>query len=153
MRTSLRLAMHRIRRRALYLPKSWTGNEECRAQAAVPDESGFATKPHLAQQMIERALDAGAPAAWAAGDEVYGDNPKLRAALEARQLGYVLANAARRRSRRRVAAMGYGTALDSGTGLRPSHPVARQLLRRGCSCVSGRPRGVLGGRPASPVWR
>ncbi|EXU63786.1 hypothetical protein Z951_34145 [Streptomyces sp. PRh5] len=77
--------------RALYLPKSWTGNEERRAQAAVPDETGFATKPQLAQQMIERALDAKAPAAWAAGDEVYGDNPKLRAALEARQLGYVLA--------------------------------------------------------------
>jgi SRSO17 transposase len=40
---------------------------------------------------FERALDAGAPAAWAAGDEVYGDNPKLRTALEERGLGYVLA--------------------------------------------------------------
>jgi SRSO17 transposase len=77
--------------RALYLPKSWTGDENRRQEAAVPDELGFATKPQLAQQMIERALDAGAPAAWAAGDEVYGDNPKLRAALEARGLGYVLA--------------------------------------------------------------
>jgi SRSO17 transposase len=77
--------------RALYLPKSWTGDENRRQEAAVPDELRFATKPQLAQQMIERALDAGAPAAWAAGDEVYGDNPKLRAALEARGLGYVLA--------------------------------------------------------------
>jgi SRSO17 transposase len=77
--------------RALYLPKSWTGDRDRCEQAAVPDEVGFATKPQLAQQMIERALDAGAPAAWAAGDEVYGDNPKLRAALEKRGLGYVLA--------------------------------------------------------------
>lgn len=77
--------------RALYLPKSWTRDEDRRQEAAVPDELSFATKPQLAQQMIERALDAGAPAAWAAGDEVYGDNPKLRAALEARGLGYVLA--------------------------------------------------------------
>jgi SRSO17 transposase len=41
--------------------------------------------------MIERALDSEVPAAWAAGDEVYGDNPHLRAALEKRQLGCVLA--------------------------------------------------------------
>lgn len=77
--------------RALYLPKSWTGDIERREQAAVPDEVCFATKPQLAQQMIERAPDAGTLAAWAAGDEVYGDNPKLRAALETRELGYVLA--------------------------------------------------------------
>jgi SRSO17 transposase len=77
--------------RALYLPKSWTGDRNRCEQAAVPDEVSFATKPQLAQQMIERALDAGAPASWAAGDEVYGDNPKLRAALEKRGLGYVLA--------------------------------------------------------------
>ncbi len=37
--------------------------------------------------MIIRALDAGVPAAWVAGDEVYGANPKLRAALEARGIG------------------------------------------------------------------
>ncbi|GAA2398296.1 hypothetical protein GCM10010378_45950 [Streptomyces viridochromogenes] len=45
--------------RALYLPKSWTGDRDRCEQAAVPDEVGFATKPQLAQQMIERALDAG----------------------------------------------------------------------------------------------
>jgi hypothetical protein len=37
--------------------------------------------------MICRALDAGVPAAWATGDEVYGANPGLRAELEARQIG------------------------------------------------------------------
>lgn len=77
--------------RALYLPKSWTSDPERCQQAAVPKDLLFATKPQLALQMIERALDAGVPTAWAAGDEVYGDNPKLRAALERRQLGYVLA--------------------------------------------------------------
>jgi SRSO17 transposase len=41
--------------------------------------------------MIIRALDAGVPVAWVAGDEVYGANPGLRAALEARGIGYVLA--------------------------------------------------------------
>ncbi|MGW0963845.1 IS701 family transposase [Streptomyces gelaticus] len=77
--------------RSLYLPRSWSSDPERCRRAAVPEEIGFATKPQLAQQMIERALDSEVPAAWAAGDEVYGDNPHLRAALEKRQLGYVLA--------------------------------------------------------------
>jgi hypothetical protein len=41
--------------------------------------------------MIARFLDAGHHALWVAGDEVYGGNPKLRAALEERGTGYVLA--------------------------------------------------------------
>src|SRR5690242_4281318 len=42
--------------------------------------------------MLERALDAGAPCAWVAGDSVYGADRALRRAIEARGgLGYVLA--------------------------------------------------------------
>ncbi len=41
--------------------------------------------------MIERFLDAGHPVGWVTGDEVYGGNPKLRAVLEERGIGYVLA--------------------------------------------------------------
>jgi len=41
--------------------------------------------------MITRFLEAGHHAPWVAGDEVYGGNPKLRAALEERGTGYVLA--------------------------------------------------------------
>jgi len=51
----------------------------------------FATKPALARRMIGRALDGGTPAGWATGDEVYGADPGLRAELEKRQVGYVLA--------------------------------------------------------------
>lgn len=40
--------------------------------------------------MIGRFLDAGHRVGWVAADEVYGGNPKLRAALEERQVGYVL---------------------------------------------------------------
>jgi SRSO17 transposase len=39
------------------------------------------------------------PAAWVTGDEVYGANPGLRAELEARQIGYVLAVACDHRVR------------------------------------------------------
>jgi SRSO17 transposase len=77
--------------RALYLPKSWTTDiERCRA-AGVPDDIKFATKPALARQMITRALDAGVPAEWVTGDEVYGSDSKLRAGLHERGIGYVLA--------------------------------------------------------------
>ena len=44
--------------------------------------------------MIARALDAGTPASRAAADEVYGADPGLRAGLETRRIGYVLAVAA-----------------------------------------------------------
>jgi SRSO17 transposase len=76
--------------RALYLPKTWTEDEQrCRA-AGVPDEVEFATKPALAGDMLTRAVEAGVPAGWVAGDEVYGGNPALRANIRALGLGYVL---------------------------------------------------------------
>jgi SRSO17 transposase len=82
---------HALIDRELYLPKSWTADPaRCRA-AGIPDSTAFATKPMLARRMIARALDAGTPAAWVAGDEVYGADPGLRADLETRQVGYVLA--------------------------------------------------------------
>jgi SRSO17 transposase len=77
--------------RSLYLPKSWSEDPDRRAAAGVPEDVRFATKPALAARMIDRALDAGAPAAWVTGDEVYGADPGLRRALVKRRHGYVLA--------------------------------------------------------------
>jgi len=90
---------HGVIDRELYLPRSWTDDPERLQAAGVPSEIGFATKPALAQAMICRALDAGVPAGWVAGDEVYGANPGLRAELEARRIGYVLAVACDHRVR------------------------------------------------------
>src|SRR4029077_17952361 len=77
--------------RALYLPRSWTSDPARCAAAGVPEDVTFATKPALAKEMTGRALDAGTPAGWVAGDEVYGQDPQLRAELARRGLGYVLA--------------------------------------------------------------
>ena len=77
--------------RELYLPRCWTDDPaRCRA-ARVPEEVGFRTKPQLARVMLERALDAGTPAAWVTADEAYGGDPTLRCWLEARGMSYVLA--------------------------------------------------------------
>jgi SRSO17 transposase len=77
--------------RELYLPERWT-DEPARCRAArVPEQVQFRTKPELAQLMLERALDAGVPAAWVTADEVYGGSPGLREWLQERQMPYVLA--------------------------------------------------------------
>ena len=75
----------------LYLPKSWTDDQARCTVAGVPEHVGFATKPELAGDMIEAALDAGIGADFAVGDEAYGINPELRARLQRRELAYVLA--------------------------------------------------------------
>jgi SRSO17 transposase len=77
--------------RALYLPRDWADDRERRAAAGVPETVAFRTKPQLALAMIERALEAGVPARWVVGDEVYGSDGKLRRALEARPQAYALA--------------------------------------------------------------
>ena len=90
-------AGHALIDRELYLPQSWIGDPgRCRA-AGIPEGTAFATKPALARRMLARTLDAGVTAAWAAGDEVYGTDPWLRADLEERETGYVLAVACRHR--------------------------------------------------------
>ena len=77
--------------RELYLPEKWTGDRDrCRA-AGIGDDIAFATKPELARKMIGRAVKAGVPFAWVAGDEVYGGNPKLRSWLEEQEIPYVMA--------------------------------------------------------------
>lgn len=77
--------------RELYLPEKWTDDRErCRA-AGIGDEVPFATKPALAKAMFARAVKAGVPFRWAAGDEVYGASPELREWLEEQKKGYVLA--------------------------------------------------------------
>jgi SRSO17 transposase len=82
---------HALIDRELYLPASWAGDPGRCYAAGVPASTAFATKPALARRMITRTLDAGIPAGWVAGDEVYGADPQLRAELEDRRTGYVLA--------------------------------------------------------------
>ncbi|MFJ1548080.1 IS701 family transposase [Streptomyces sp. NPDC088246] len=86
--------------RRLYLPEhSWCSDPERRHAAGVPEDIQFATKPQLAGEMIAAALEAGITASWVTGDEAYGQDPQLRAALEARGTGYVLAVACSTRVR------------------------------------------------------
>jgi SRSO17 transposase len=81
---------HAFLDRELYLPAEWCADRpRCRV-AGIPDAVPFRTKPALAQQMLERALDAGVPTAWVTGDEIYS-NRRLRMWLEERRQPFVLA--------------------------------------------------------------
>jgi len=108
---------HALIDRDLYLPKSWTADPARCAAAGIPEGTAFATKPKLARRMISRALDAGVPASWVTADEVYGADPGLRADLERRQLGYVLAVAATHR-------------VTTGAGTCQARQIAARLPRR-----------------------
>ena len=77
--------------RELYLPEVWANDAERRCEAGVPEEVAFATKPELAQQMLERALGSEVPARWVTADEIYGNDHALRRWLETAGQAYVLA--------------------------------------------------------------
>jgi len=63
---------------ALYLPESWTEDPSRRAEAHIPDEVTFKTKPELGVEMIERALRRVAGWAWCWPTARYGDNSEFR---------------------------------------------------------------------------
>ncbi|MFD8563668.1 transposase [Streptosporangium canum] len=86
----------------------WTGGSTCPntpgwpisaavARPGVPEQAAFATKPALAAEMTADALDTGLTVRGVSGDEVYGHDPRLRALLEHRRIGYVPAIAGNRR--------------------------------------------------------
>lgn len=75
----------------LYLPKAWTEDAALREETRIPDEVGFKTKPELALQMIDRALEDRIPQGIVLADEGYGNSHEFRRALRARALDYAVA--------------------------------------------------------------
>jgi SRSO17 transposase len=73
---------HVLLDRQLYLPDAWFWNTQRRALARVPNEVRFATKPEQAIAMLSHAWEHGVPMRWVTGDEVYGDAPRLREAIQ-----------------------------------------------------------------------
>jgi SRSO17 transposase len=83
--------------RRLYLPEEWAWNKERRAEAWVPQEVRFETKPEQAIAMLMHAWEQGVPMRWVTGDEVYGDSPRLRETIQEQGRFYVLAVSANTR--------------------------------------------------------
>src|SRR6266849_4575685 len=69
----------------LYLPRSWSEDATRRAEAGVPAEIEFRTKPELALALIQQTHAAGVCPAPVLGDSAYGDSADFREGV--RQLG------------------------------------------------------------------
>ena len=78
--------------KGLYLPESWTSDQDRCEAAGVPEErQGYRSKTQLALEMLQRALERGhLKAGWVAGDDAFGMSPSFREGLAALGTRYVL---------------------------------------------------------------
>ena len=74
----------------LHLPESWTDDPSRRAEAHIPSEVTFKTKPELAVAMIERAVENGLPPGLVLADSAYGDNAEFRRRVRCEGLAYAV---------------------------------------------------------------
>jgi SRSO17 transposase len=78
--------------RELYIPeKSWCNDPARRAEAGIPEDLTFQTRPQQVKTMIGRVREAGLPFAWFTADEEFGRSAGLRAYLEEEKIAYVMA--------------------------------------------------------------
>ncbi len=73
----------------LYLDKDWALDWHRRAQAHVPEEITFQSKPEIALDQLDLALSWGVPCAFVVADCGYGDNPHFLEGVEKRECLYV----------------------------------------------------------------
>src|ERR1035437_5258640 len=74
----------------LYLPESWIGDQEPRAEAGIPKEVEFQKKWQLALEMIDEVRGWRLTDRIVLADAGYGDAAEFRDALEARKLSYAV---------------------------------------------------------------
>jgi SRSO17 transposase len=74
----------------LYLPESWAGDPQRRAEAGIADEVQFRRKWELALEMIDQARDWQLADRIVAADAGYGDVTAFREELEKRKLHYAV---------------------------------------------------------------
>jgi SRSO17 transposase len=78
--------------RRLYLPEeSWLADRDRCAEAGVPEDISFRTRPEQVIEMIDAAVAAKVHFAWFTADEEFGQNPGLRNHLQAAGISYVMA--------------------------------------------------------------
>ena len=75
----------------LYLPKSWTSDQDRCAAGCAGGPAELPVKDGVALEMLERVLELGyLRAEWVAGDDAFGMSPTFREGLAALGMRYVL---------------------------------------------------------------
>ena len=74
----------------LYLPQEWADDQDRRAKTGVPEEITFQTKPALALEQIQAAVERDVPRAPVLADAAYGTDTRFREALTKLDLPYVV---------------------------------------------------------------
>ena len=114
----------------MFMPGRWEKDRQRRRAAGIPGKLERKTKPQLAIGQLERLLDAGLPAQWAAYDEVYGRSGELRRFCESRNLAYVA-----------VIPRDFRVTLPSGAVVRADEAIGNAAFeRRSCGNGSKGPR-------------
>jgi hypothetical protein len=116
--------------RELYVPKSWTDDRQRCAEAGIGDDVDFATKPKLAQRMLERLLGRARPASGAVVHRARGLRRQPRTADLAGRAGHQLRDGAVSRDAR----------FATPTGPRRADELAASAPKRGwqrLSCGNG----------------
>ena len=138
----------------LYLPDAYAHDSERCAEAGVPAERAgvVITKGDLAAVMFGRAVAAGMPFSYVAGDEVYGRSTNLRSAIETTGgCGYVLEVGCDLRvcyvpgDKLRV------DALPAEVPRWAGNTAAKAMARKGCATTPC--RTPLDSRDCPPGWR
>nr|WP_224373241.1 IS701 family transposase [Hyalangium versicolor] len=75
----------------LYLPTGWAHSPERRAEARIPPEVTFKTKPQLALEMIRRAMTQRIAPGVVLGDTAYGSSSEFRQGVRSLGLHYAVA--------------------------------------------------------------
>jgi SRSO17 transposase len=73
----------------LYLPEAWAADPARRAEAGIPEEVAFRTKPAIALDQIGQALADGVPPGVVVTDAGYGNDTDFRDGVTALGLPYV----------------------------------------------------------------
>lgn len=74
----------------LYLPTCWANAPARRAEARIPDDVAFKTKPQLALAMLRRAVKADLPRGTVLADEGYGNSSEFREGCRKLHLDYAV---------------------------------------------------------------
>jgi SRSO17 transposase len=83
-------AGHTLIDRRLFLPEDWAADPLRRKEAGVPKAVVFRTKPELALEMVQQAIERGLPFRWVTADSVYGDSPTFVQGLRSLERWYVV---------------------------------------------------------------